>query len=453
MNTKLKKSYVKPLLTLAIPLILSEIVNQLQMIIDRAFLGHVNKIYMSALSNVSSPMWTTMSFCFSLGMGASILISQNVGAGKKDELHKYSAALIKWGNVIPVILFLFWTFFSKQVFTLMGVSENLMPMCLEYCRFFSPIFLIVGLEASCMVIMQTSGYTKPLVWYGIVRAGLNIILDWVLIFGKFGMPKMGIKGAAVATLIAEYAGFAFSWIIFMTSKKLHTRPAVHDILHAKVKPFIKSAGLGLNAALEDLAWNIGNLVLIRILNSIDEMAAGIYTMVFSIELLVVVVVGALGQGTLTLTSEATGRKDSKKYMGVTLTAYIFSASLAVLILAACLVFPHQILLIFTNDEALIAACSAYLIMMCINLYSKFANMIFGFGIRGSGDTMWMFLTQIFGTIFVISCAFVFVNVLGLGIKGVFLAVISDEFVRALLNISKYIRIYRKMKKDENVISA
>lgn len=447
MNFKLNKKYVKPLLTLAIPLSLSEIVNQIQMIIDRAFLGHVNNTYMSALSNVTSPMWTSISFCFSLSMGASILISQNVGAGNKDEIHKYSSALIKWGNVIPVLLFLFWTFFSKQVFTLMGVSENLMPVCLEYCRYFSPIFLIIGLEASCTVILQTSEYTKPLIWYGVVRALMNILLDWVLIFGKLGMPELGIKGAAIATLIAEYVGFAFSWIVFMTSKKLDTRPSMHDILHAKAKPFIHSARLGLNAALEDLAWNLGNIVLISILNSIDELAAGIYSMVFSIELLVVVVVSALGQGTLTLTSEATGRKDKEKYLSVTLTAYIFSASLAVLILLACLIFPHQILSIFTNDKALIAGCGVYLIMMCVNLYSKFANIVFGFGIRGSGNTMWMFLTQIFGTFFVITCAYVFVNVLKLGIAGVFLAVISDEFVRAVLNISKFSRIYRKMKTE------
>lgn len=445
MNLSKKTQYVSPLLTLAVPIILSEIINQLQMLIDRAFLGHMDKIYMSALSNVSSPIWTTMSFCFSLSMGASILISQRVGAGRTEDVHRYSAALLKWGNVIPVILFLFWTFFSKYVFTAMGVSENLMPMCLEYCRYFSPIFLIVGLEASSMVIMQTSGYTRPLMWYGIVRAGMNILLDWVLIFGRFGFPQMGIKGAAVATLIAEYAGFAYSLVIFMTSKKLHTRPSFREVLSAKISPFITSARLGLNAALEDFAWNIGNLVLIRILNSIDEMAAGVYTMVFSIELLVVVVVGALGQGTLTLTSEATGRRDRRKYAGVTLTAYAFSASLAVAILVICLIFPRQILGIFTNDQALIAACGTYLVMMCLNLYGKFANIIFGHGIRGSGNTMWMFLTQIFGTVFIISCAFVFVNVFHMGIAGVFLAVISDELVRAVINILKFSRIYKSMK--------
>ena len=168
MTKKKNSNYVRPLLTIAVPIILSNIISQLQMLIDRAFLGHMDKMYMSALSNVSSPIWTTMSFCFSIVIGASIMISQRVGAGENEKTHEYAASMLKWNNVIPVLLFMFWLFLSEPVFRLMGVSDNLMPMCLEYVRFYAPIFLIVGLEASSIVIMQTSNYTKPLVWYGLV---------------------------------------------------------------------------------------------------------------------------------------------------------------------------------------------------------------------------------------------------------------------------------------------
>ena len=69
------------------------------MIIDRIFLGHANDLYMSALGNVSSPVWTTMSFCNSLVMGASILISQSVGARKKDGIGEYAGAMMKYNNI------------------------------------------------------------------------------------------------------------------------------------------------------------------------------------------------------------------------------------------------------------------------------------------------------------------------------------------------------------------
>ena len=177
------REYLKRLLTIAVPIILSNIIAQLQMIIDRIFLGHANDLYMSALGNVTSPVWTTMSFCNSLVVGASILISQGVGAKKTDEIGEYAGAMIKYNNILPVILCLFWLIFPEPVFRLMGVSEGVMPFCLSYVRWYSVIFLLIGLGGSLSVILQTSNYTKPLVAYGIIRSGLNIFFDWVLIYG------------------------------------------------------------------------------------------------------------------------------------------------------------------------------------------------------------------------------------------------------------------------------
>ena len=439
----MNRQYLRKLLTIAVPIICSNIISQVQMLVDRAFLGNVDPMYMSALGNVNSPLWTTMSFCFTIVTGASILISQGVGAGNKGKTEDYAAAMVKWNNVIPVVLFFFWTFGAKFVFRALGVSENVMPMCLGYTKYFAPIFLVVGLEASFTVIMQTSNYTRPLIFYGLTRAGLNVVLDWILIFGHFGFPAMGIEGAAIATAISEYAGCVYAMLIFLKSKKLTTRPSWKKICKAKIRHYLEAAKLGINTALEDFSWNIGNLILIRILNSINEMAAGIYSIVFGIEVLIVVVIGSIGNGTLTITSEAKGSRDVKMYKGVCIIAYLLTVAVSLITLVFCLLFPDEIIGCFTKDKSVIAMCGGYLTLMCINLYSKSANIIIGNGIRGSGNTKWMFYTQIFGTVFVVSCAALFVFVFKLGITGVFLAVLSDEFVRALINLCKYMGIVKK----------
>ena len=152
------KKYFRPLMLIAVPIMLSNVISQVQMIIDRMFLGQMNKLYMSALGNVNSPMWTTASFCFSITVGASILISQGVGAGQKEKIESYASSMIKWNNIVPVLLFFFWFFCGEYVYRAMGVSDNLMPMCLEYTRYFSPTFLLIGLEGSFTVILQTSNY-------------------------------------------------------------------------------------------------------------------------------------------------------------------------------------------------------------------------------------------------------------------------------------------------------
>ena len=439
------KQYRKKLLALAFPIIMNNIIAQLQMIIDRIFLGHANDLYMSALGNVSSPVWTTMSFCNSLVMGASILISQSVGAGKKEDIGEYAGAMMKYNNIIPVFLCFFWMIFPKPVFMILGVSDSVMPLCLSYVRWYAPLFLLTGLGGSLGVILQTSNYTKPLVVYGFVRSGLNIFLDWVLIFGKFGMPELGIEGAAIATVIAEYVGAIYISVIFFSSKKLSTRPSWKEVKNGHLRSYLNSAKLGINIALEDFAWNIGNLILIRILNSINEYAAGIYTIVFGVEVLAVVIIGAIGSGTMTLTSEATGRRDLMQYKGITRCAYGICVIVTGLMIIGAVLFPEQILSLFTSDKAVIASSGIYLLLIGINLFSKSGNIIIGNAIRGSGNTKWMLYTQIFGTIWIVSVASVFVFICKLGILGVFLAVMADEGVRALINLWKYLRIVKKWR--------
>ena len=443
----MNKSCLKKLMIIAVPLMLSNVISQVQMIIDRIFLGQMNTYYMSALGNVTAPMWTTMSFCFTLVMGASILISQSVGAGNRESVEKYAASMMKWNNILPILLFFFWLFCGEYVFGLMGVDPEIMPMCLGYTRFFAPIFLIVGIESSFTVIMQTSNYTKPMIFYGIIRAGLNILLDWLLIFGNLGFPELGIEGAAIATTIAEFGGCIFATIVVVKNKAVTTRPTLKSVIKAPVKPFLSSIGLGINAGLEDLAWNIGNLVLISILNTIDITAAGIYSIVFSVEVLVVVVIGAIGNGTMTVSGEAKGMDNVKLFRDVIKIAYFLCAVVAVITLVICLIIPENILSLFTKDEGIITTCGIYLTLVCINLFGKSGNMIVGSGIRGSGNTRWMFMTQIFGTFFVIGCACLFVYGFNLGIIGVFLAVIADEGVRAIINLFKLKRITRKWDEE------
>ena len=436
-----KTEYKNKLVKIFVPIMLSNLIAQIQMFIDRIFLGRMNILYMSAVGNATAPMWTTMSFVFSLSMGASILISQSVGEKDIEKAKNYAASLVKFHNVIPVLLFLFWIFCGKLVFTIMGVSENVMGLCITYTRIYAPVYLIIGLGASYSVVFQTSNYTKPLVTYGIIRSVLNIILDYLLIFGKFGFPRMEIAGAALGTTIAEFAGaFYLMYVTIAKKDKFFTSPGLKRILSSKFKPYLNSIKLGLPTACEDLLWNVGNLCIIRILNSINETAAGIYSMVFTVEILFVVVIGAIGSGTLTLSGEATGAKDMKLFRSVVKTSVRWAFLVAAFALIFISIFPRWTLSLFTTDKEVIEMSVIYIILVAANLFGKSGNIIIGNGIRGYGDTKWMFFTQAMGTVGVVGLSCLFVFVFKFGMLGVFIAVLCDEALRALINFIRFLRI-------------
>lgn len=440
-NMLFKTEYKNRLVKIFVPIMLSNLISQVQMFIDRIFLGRLDILYMSAVGNATAPVWTTMSFVYSLSVGASILISHSVGEKENEKALQYAASLIKFHNVIPVALFLFWTFCSPLTYTLMGVSQNVMQLCVTYTRLYAPVFLIIGPGASYSVIFQTSNYTKPLVTYGLIRSLLNILLDYLLIFGNFGFPRMELAGAALGTTIAEYIGAIYLvYVIIAHRDKFLTSPDLRTIVRARLRPYLKSMRLGVNSALEDLLWNFGNLCIIRILNTIDERAAGIYSMVFTVEMLFVIIIGSIGSGTLTLTGEATGAKDLALYRSIVKTAIRWSFLVSSLALIFTSIFPRLTLSLFTTDTEVIEMSVVYIILVAVNLFGKSGNIIVGSGIRGYGDTKWMLVTQILGTASVIAGAAVCVFVLKLGMLGVFIAVLCDEAIRAAVNSIRFLRI-------------
>lgn len=420
---------------------LSQLISQLQMLIDRIFLGRIDILYMSAVGNATAPIWTSMSFVFSLSVGASILISQAVGANDLEKAKEYSGALVKYNNIVPLLLFLFWEFFSPLVYTLMGVPKNVFGMCVNYTRLYAPTFLLIGLGSAYSVIFQTSNITKPLVFYGLIRSLTNVVLDYLLIFGKFGFPEMGINGAALGTTIAEYVGFMYMLYVSIAKRKSFlTSPSLRKMIHSKIGPFVRSVFLGLPTASEDFLWNFGNLMIISILNTISDKAAGIYSMVFAVEIIFIVIICAIGSATLTVSGEATGAKDLNLYRRVVGTSIKWSMICSLVVLALFAIIPRQILSLFTTDAAVIEESVLFLILVGVNLFGKSGNIIIGNGIRGYGDTVWMLITQVLGTIQIVGLSALFVFVFKMGILGVFVATITDELLRASVNTIRFFKI-------------
>ena len=111
----MQTSYKRELIKIALPIMLSNLIAQFQMLIDRIFLGRLDVIYMSAVGNATTPMWTTMSMVFTIATGATILNSQAIGSGNKEKALEYTASTFKFNNVAAILLFLFWSFCSPIV--------------------------------------------------------------------------------------------------------------------------------------------------------------------------------------------------------------------------------------------------------------------------------------------------------------------------------------------------
>ena len=121
----------------------------------------------------------------------------------------------------------------KTRFTQASIVKELVNMGSTYLQNLAPSFLAFGIELSLAAILQGIGKTRAIMYAALLRTAINILLDWILIYGNLGFPEMGIKGAAVATTISNYSATFLFIIYFLSQKKLMFKPAFKGILKPK----------------------------------------------------------------------------------------------------------------------------------------------------------------------------------------------------------------------------
>jgi Na+-driven multidrug efflux pump len=277
---------------------------------------------------------------------------------------------------------------------------------------------------------------------GIVRSLLNILLDWLLIFGQFGLPQLGLAGAALATVIADVTGLVVLAILLLVNRQVAARPdrdAWRSLAPAHYGEVVR---MGLPTSLEDMLWNIGNLFLISYLNRLDPLAAAVYGIVFTIEILPIVMFMSLGQGTTILAGRAKGAGDSRRIRAAVVTAQVAAWIASGLTVLVFLGFGQALAGVFTSDSKVLERVLPILLVSCLTFFPRSVNFMAGSGIRGFGDTRWMLTTQVFGTVFIVALGHLLILDLGYGVIGLFVAMCIDELVRAVANGVRFTRLIR-----------
>ena len=428
----------KQILQIALPLIFQQLCLQLHIWIDRAMLGHLDAAFFSAIGNAGTPYHMVVSGITAVCGGTAILVAQHTGAGDSQGIREISGASFLGSMMLSAAAFILFCFGSKGIFSLMGVQSPVLEHSVAYIQILSVSLLILGPSATATAVLQGLGLTQIIMAAGLAGNLLNILLDWLLIFGKLGFPPMSIRGAALATVIANFvsAGLTIGFVVF--SKKMPVRPLLHRSPLQHLRSYRKVLTLGIPSGLEYALWNVGNLVLVSFLNRVDMQSAGIYTLVFSIETIPLLIYMGFANAGLTLVGQQTGARDPRQARRTGLVCLCFSLTVCVVIAVVFHAFPRPLLALFTDDGDILDIATPYLTFVSWALFPKAVNNVIGLCIRGMGDTRWMLYTQIFGTCFMILGGYSLILHWGFGLSGIFITLLADEGMRAVANLLRFL---------------
>lgn len=205
-----KRSLRKEIVRLALPIALQQFMTALVGACDAIMLGKLSQDAMSAVSLATQVTFVFNLFMFAFMAGENMFVAQYYGKGDYTGISQVFSLVTKICGCIAVVFLAGTLFFPEQLMRILTNEETLIVLGSEYLRVIGISYVFSGIAQTFLAIMKNCGAVNMSTLINGVMVILNIVLNAVFIFGLSGLPKMGIKGAALATVLATVVQFLWS---------------------------------------------------------------------------------------------------------------------------------------------------------------------------------------------------------------------------------------------------
>ncbi len=219
-----EKGFYRDVFAIMIPIALQNLIVFGINMMDTVMLGAVGETQISASALANQPFFIFTLVVFGLAAGASVLASQYWGKGDIRTVKKVISIVVDTALVASVLFAVAAFIFAPQIMRFYTKEEAVILEGVKYMRIIAFSYFFYGTSNVFLTTLRSVETVKISVLVTLTSFATNVFLNWVLIFGHLGMPKLGIRGAAIATLIARICEFAITWIYaFFIDKKLRFR--------------------------------------------------------------------------------------------------------------------------------------------------------------------------------------------------------------------------------------
>lgn len=375
----------KKIWDISAPILFGLIIQQIIGLTDTAFLGHVGEVELgaSAIAGVFYIMIFMLGQGFSVG--AQIIIARRNGEQNFQRIGPvfYQGSIFLLLTAAVVITLILWN--AQDILKSVISSPNVLQTSVDYLepRVFGFVFafLIVMFRAFYVGITDT----KILTFNALLMLVVNIGLDYVLIFGKLGLPAMGIRGAAIASVISEAVSALF-FIVYTFKKTDLKKYGLNNIVIADMKMLGKILNISVWTMLQSVVSLATWLMFILATEHLGENELAITNILRSISSLPFMIIGALYGSANAITGNLIGSGNDNQVRSTAKKIIIMGYAAGTALELLMLISPYYVMRIYSDNIALITkAIPAYYVMLTGYLTFVPGFILLGV-ISGTGDT-------------------------------------------------------------------
>ena len=325
MNTSIK-TYIKKMLWISFPIILSQIFLNLASLLDTLMVGQLDDITISGVYVATQILFVVNLMIFGAIEGCSVFFCQYYGKNDEENMQKMYKLKFIFCLIISLIITILLSIFKKPLISFYVKTPQEIKVATSYINIL--IFSIIPYAITCCISTTLREYhhSLPPMFFSLLGTIINCLINYLLIFGKFGFPKLEGVGAAIGTITQRVLEM-FLLILYVKKKKYSFSKNFFNKLSLEKSQLKKIILKSIPLFINETCWALSQTVLVLIFTKVDSIATSVLPIVQTIFNLLFVFLLGLGNGITILVGNSIGANDFKKaqkeaYISLIVTLFI-----------------------------------------------------------------------------------------------------------------------------------
>ncbi|MDD6186518.1 MAG: MATE family efflux transporter [Oscillospiraceae bacterium] len=431
-------------LTIAMPSLVELVLTSLTSMVDQIMVGRLpGQLGVQALSAVGlcmNPKMILMTALMAINTGTTAVIARFRGMGNQEKANQTFRQSLLFNFMLSFVMMTLGVIFSRQLIGLIagnGISRETVDYAVVYFKIQMYGFIPLMLTNAVTSTLRAIGDSKMPLFYNTVANVVNVFFNYCLIYGKFGMPFMGVAGASLATVIGQLVAFVIAFTI-MLKKGRYVYLDFKEKFEFSKTIMSNVIGIGLPAMLEQICLRIGIIIYSRIVASLGDVAYATHQICMNIQSMTFMTGMAFANSATTLMGQSLGKRRLDMADNYTRMTRGMSFALSCVIGVGLALFGGKIVGIYNSTPEIIEIGGRLLLTVAFVQPFQSSQFVTAGALRGAGDTKFT-ATVIFVSTLIVRSAigYLFVIVFNWGLIGAWFAIVVDQLLKTSMIFYRY----------------
>jgi len=437
-------SIVRNLLKLAVPMILGNVMYTLFSVVDMIFVGRLGPEAIAAISLSGTVLFIIMAATTGISVGTTAMVSRAIGAKDRLQADTVAAQSVMLGIMVSALLAVLGILSSEQLLTLIGARGETLALAEGYLNIMFVGIVTVILLYLVMGIMQGAGDARtPMIIVSLSNA-LNLVLDPLLIFGLFGFPRLGVEGAAIATVLSSGV-FLLVGLYILVSARTCVGIRLKG-LKVELSIMRKMVGIGIPASFNLIIRSGAGMLFMIIVAMYGTVAIATYGIAMRIDSIVLMPIYSIAMASSALVGQNLGAKSPERAEATAMSAAKICTLLTGGFGVLFFIVAPQIVSVFTDSSEVIVMGASCVRVLVLSYVFIGYGMVLAMSLNGAGDTAPPLVGTVVSLIvFQLPLAFVLPKLV-LGVNGLWLSIVIGAIVSSTIMLYVFKRGRWKLRK-------